>query len=876
MSVIGVVTDKLQQPIQSANVLLMKVGTGTIISYSITNKKGEYKLQSGIKFFKDSFYVQVQSFGFANQRLSITSVSQSINFVLEPEITFLPNVTVQAKKPKPISAQGDTITYQVADFKNPTDRVISDVIKKLPGVEVDNNGKITYQGKSISRFYIDGDNLLDDKYNIATNSVPSDMIVSVQVLENHQPIKALENVQYNSDPAMNIITKASARQKLINDGKAAIGVPDVYDITLNSLLLRKEIKFINYYKLNNAGVDLAKDLISHNLEDNQKKIDYQPISDILQLNHSFNPGLEKKRYLLNNSGLVNLNDLINLKKGIQLKVNVFYLYDKQYQTFKTSTTFYSPVDTINYKEDQNSINKINIFRTQFNLNINKSKYYLNNTLALDNSTNWANASLQTNSNNSINQNINGSHTNFTNEMTLVKVLDNKQIIQVYSYTENNISPQSLKFEPGLYNNLVNEDKPYKQLNQFVKIPGFFTTNYFSISKTYGPVIYSSKIGASFNAQKLISNVNLLQQDNTINQLSDSFANQLDWKQYKSFIKQEFVYKTNPLQITFSLPLNYSYIVYRDPIHKKLDSSVSLIPINPALQLQLFSGGQNSFSASVFTDNRIGNIADIYKGAIFVNYRNIISNESPFQQTRSIANTFNYFFKKTIDGLFINMGIVNIASERNVMNNINVSNTIQQRNVIYKKNNTSYQSFSSSINKYIFKWKTDIKTGFAVIMQKADQLQNGNLFHFQNTSYTYKLKIDSKLTSKFYGSYICIYTNSVNKQIIDNGLFPNSEANSLRIEQQWELNFLVNKNFYLKWNMENYYNSFPSNEKNRFIFFDANATIRINKLNADIQLIANNIIGNNEYNTLFLSSNMVSENALIIRPRNVLIKFNYRF
>jgi len=875
MIVSGVVTDKLIQPVESVNVLLMKVGTGTIISYSITNKKGEYKLQSGIKFIEDSFYLQLQSFGFSKQSTIITSPSQISNFVLHPEITELPKVTLQTKF-KTIRAQGDTITYQVSDFKNPTDRVISDVIKKLPGVEMDNNGKITYQGKPISRFYIDGDNLLDDKYNIATNSVPSDMIVSVQVLENHQPIEALESVQYSNAPAMNIITKESARKKLISGGKAAIGVPDLYDITLNTLMLRKELKFINYYKFNNTGVDLSSDLISHNIADNQKKIDYQPTSDILQMNQTINPGLEKKRYLLNNSGLLNVNDLINLTKGMQLKVNSFYLCDKQYQTYKTSTKLYSPVDTINFNEDQNNVNKTNAFRIQFNLNVNDAKYYLNNTLALDNSTNWGNASLQTNSNNFINQNISGTNTNFSNEMNLVKVLTNKQVVQLYSYTENNTAPQSFSFEPGLYYNLVNGGKSYKQLSQFVKIPGFFTTNYFTLSKKNGPVIHTSKVGVSYNSQKLLSNVNLLQTNNSINQLSDSFANQLEWKQYKTYVKQELMFKTDPWQITFSLPLTYSLITYNDPIHKQLDSSVYQLPLNPSLQLQLFSGRKNSFMASIFTDNKIGNINAIYNGEIFVNYRNIITNEASFQQTRSIANTFNYFFKKTIDGLFINMGVVNISSERNVLNNITVSNSLLQRNVIYKKNNTTFQSISSSINKYIFKWKTDFKAGFSVSMQKADQLQNGNLFHFENTSYTYKLKFDSKFTSKLYATYTGIYTNTINKQTIEKGILPNSEANSVRLEQQFELSLMLNKNFYLKWNMEKYFNRFPSAKENHFIFFDANATIRINKLNSDIQFIANNIFGNDEYQTLYVSSNLVSENTLIIRPRNVLIKFNYRF
>jgi hypothetical protein len=71
-----------------------------------------------------------------------------------------------------LRVHGDTTDYKVSDFSSPQDRVIGDVIKKLPGIDVAKDGKISYNGKSISGVYIGGDNLLDDKYNIATNSYP--------------------------------------------------------------------------------------------------------------------------------------------------------------------------------------------------------------------------------------------------------------------------------------------------------------------------------------------------------------------------------------------------------------------------------------------------------------------------------------------------------------------------------------------------------------------------------------------------------------------------------------------------------------------------------------------------------------------------------
>ena len=97
------------------------------------------------------------------------------------------NVTVKASK---VREHGDTLTYNVATFADQNDRNIGDVLARIPGFEVNKqNGQIKYEGKPISKFYIEGLDMLGDKYGIATNSLPQVDVGSVQVMRNHQPIR---------------------------------------------------------------------------------------------------------------------------------------------------------------------------------------------------------------------------------------------------------------------------------------------------------------------------------------------------------------------------------------------------------------------------------------------------------------------------------------------------------------------------------------------------------------------------------------------------------------------------------------------------------------------------------------------------------------
>ena len=85
-------------------------------------------------------------------------------------------------KSKPIWNKEDTIVYSVNAFKTLGDKSIGDVLKKLPGVEVSASGSVKYQGEAINKFYIEGLDLLEKRYGIATNNVPADAIQNVEII----------------------------------------------------------------------------------------------------------------------------------------------------------------------------------------------------------------------------------------------------------------------------------------------------------------------------------------------------------------------------------------------------------------------------------------------------------------------------------------------------------------------------------------------------------------------------------------------------------------------------------------------------------------------------------------------------------------------
>ena len=177
-----------------------------LIAYTTTDKDGDYSVK--IKTSLPEVFLSVHYLGYKTVELKIANRMLRKDFALQPEAVKLKEVHV---KPRVIEKTGDTLSYNVASFKMRQDRSIADVLKKMPGISVSENGGVKYMGKPINKFYIEGLDLLGKKYGLATTSVPVDAVSTVQVLEGHQPVKTLGKYNTSGQAALNLVLKEKKR-----------------------------------------------------------------------------------------------------------------------------------------------------------------------------------------------------------------------------------------------------------------------------------------------------------------------------------------------------------------------------------------------------------------------------------------------------------------------------------------------------------------------------------------------------------------------------------------------------------------------------------------------------------------------------------------
>jgi len=218
----GLITDSKTVGLEMANVMAVNKATKAMDSYAITNDKGKFLLNLKPN---TAYNIKISYLGMQNKELEITTTSENSikNITLEEGGIELDGVEIVREMP--VSIKGDTIVYNADSFKSGTERKLEDILKKLPGVEVNADGEIEVEGKKVSKLMVEGKDFFDGDTKLGVKNIPADAIDKIQVLRNYSEIGALKGVENNQDNiAMNIKLKSGKKNFWFGDMTAGIGV----------------------------------------------------------------------------------------------------------------------------------------------------------------------------------------------------------------------------------------------------------------------------------------------------------------------------------------------------------------------------------------------------------------------------------------------------------------------------------------------------------------------------------------------------------------------------------------------------------------------------------------------------------------------------
>lgn len=740
-TVTGKVTDSDGQPIASASVTIEEQGKDAIMAFSITNAKGEYKVT--FTSAEPNVDLKIKAFNQKPLFKSILNQAQNLNFSMDSDATEIKEVKLKTKL---ITKKGDTISYDLKAFESKADRTLADVLKKIPGIEVNPNGTVLYQGEPINKFYVNGKDLMEGGYGTINNSLPKDAVSKVEVLENHQPVKILQDKVPSENAALNIKLKKSVT--MTGRGEVGLGLdPLLWNVKLTPMFFGQKNQWVVNYKTNNNGESVEKEgnLLSFGSRWEGRRTQASQ-KNWVNIETADTPGnIPEKRYLLNNVHFLSANLLTNpfKSKEWELKANISYTNnaverkDSKIDVYQEGSTVFNPGGTFNSFTSNNFYT--NAAKGELIFTKNAKKGFFKNVTTWNGFWNESNAETRREFLKEVSpdnferreftsaQNLDSPSGMFQNSLSVI-IPWKEKLFNVMSYVSYQDDTQQLGI-PGSYSNL-NDNFPiaenYEKLLQNAHSTTFMANHSASVGFSYKKWTFTPEMGLNLSFNNLESN---LWGTNSIvySSLGSRYANNVDWNEVQPYTQVGVNYKSSQFNLNVNLPANFYDITYKDQLRNNVLENNKLVfepsffaSYDFASFFKLWTFANQSYD--------FGSFGFLYGGSLLTSPLNItrrFDDNNPLMPeylSRNIGSRLEY--RNPLNNLFFNVRYNYNTTKRNLIEAFSGSGFTSSLSLRAGDNTVISRTESAEIGKYFPKFKTNASVNFANTNSSGYSFFNG--------------------------------------------------------------------------------------------------------------------------------------------------------
>ena len=878
----GKVYGEDKKPLPSASVTIEEIGKNAILSYAITDSKGNYSVTFTSKDAKVN--VKVKAFNYKTTINQYDNATQTLNFTLEEQATEIKEVKLKTKL---VTKRGDTISYDLKSFESKADRTLADVLKKMPGVEVNKDGSILYQGEPINKFYVNGKDLMEGGYGTINNSLPKDAVQKVEIMENHQPVKILQDKVASENAAINVKLKNSVT--MTGRGEASLGVaPSLWNLKLSPMLFTPKVQWVLNYKTNNIGdqVERENQIMAFGNRFEGVRRNFSENSWLNVENAATPTNIPVNRYLFNNVHYLSANLLTSLSKDWEFKANTSYTNNAIDRESVVNT-----YDAIGNLTNRTSIAN-NFYTNQakgeiiFSKNANKS--FFKNTTTYNGLWN-TDVAKTVNVINSDQRNKTPSN-NFQNSLSAI-IPWKEKLVNVMSFISYRDDKQDLFINPAKYvPSLQTEAQNSDMIHQFLNLKTLETIHSASVGFSKNSWTFTPEVGVNYTTNKLITDLNG-ETSGGVQNFGINYENNLKFKSLKPYAQMMANFKKGGFEANLTFPVNFNNITATDS--QSLDKSLNKVTYEPRLfarydltsfwKISAFSGISNSF----------GTINDIYSGKILLSTNNLSTKDTDIQQSTSkfVGSALEY--RNPLNNIFFNVryNFNDRSSNISYRNFLNISTqqlTVKGYNL---ENVGNSNSIRTELGKYFPKFKTNASVGYSYSLGKSQQLQailittSDDISNFPPPTEADFQNVKSNnqgITFKFNNNYFSWLSVDYNASLT----FVKSEIFGTKYTKNTSKNFNHTLSTYLypikdhtigfTWDELQFQNA---GETKKNSFYDISYQYSLVQEKMDIELKVVNIANTNVFEDIRFDSqlNQVRQTSVNIRPRQVLltVKFNFK-
>jgi hypothetical protein len=847
----GIITDINSKPISDCYIILTNANNNETIDYVIPNNKGKYKILINNSIAKN-VVIKCQGTGYIPQMKNIKIKTNEkvyeVDFLLDYKINVLDDIIVILEKVA-LKIKNDTVEYDVSKFKRFDDRKIINVLKNMPGIQVDEKtGIIQYKGRPIETLLLDGDDLFGKGYSVGARNISSDLVDKVEAIEDYHNNRLKKGLKKSDDVVLNLKFK---KGKFKVAGEASIGGgKDSHLVNANIINLSSNNKGFGVLNVNNISINQTpfnKDTyVSENREEvDNSSIDFFNESSVTQT--SIFP-----RSFINNLKFGTFNNLFKISDKIKLKTSISFFNDINQYSFISRNDIRINDNSIKTSNETFNINEpVHVSITNdFNFDLSKTAI-----LKFSNRfNNYKNIFQQNNLQNkeSIFQTqINQSKFYYQQNINFTKRITNNDLIEFNFFNSNDTRKQTIAIvnqQDVIYNSIIFNNLDFNNNREI------FLSKISYLKKT-------NKWNFEVTAKHLLD-----REDFTINNNPNTYYYQFK-NNISNLITTTNFEKNKKFRLTCKLDLGYSSRkllkkIYNETI-KKDDAFV-----NADVKMKLKSNDKSNLTLNFENENKLNDNYYLLSNPVLIDSRTIINSNTNlnFQKKwKSYLNFshFNLFKQSSFTFLSSYEEIQNsIVAEQNINEDINI--------ITYFQTPQSRKDINLSISKTFFvdainnKISMNSNSNFS---RYFNALNGNDLNIIWSSIYNFNIEINSAFKGFFN------YKSSIGLTYIENKQKNNNPFINKTINAKFETIFNLTKKTYFK--IENELLLPKGSDFNRnqlFIDFSLNNRGK----NIEYFILSRNLLNNESFNQVYVSEFSTSIFSNNLFKRYVVFGLNYNF
>lgn len=671
-NITGCVLDSAtQKPLTAANVTLLR--SGRAVSFVRTDAKGGFSIKAKEG---DSFSVTFMGYG---KKVVPVSQKRDYRVLMSPQEFTLREVQVKAGR---VFGRQDTISFDLSQYASQRDNSLKDVLKKVPGVDVADNGQVSFNGKAVKRFTVENLDLTGGRYNALTEALKAQDVARAEIIEHDQPIKALRNKVLTDDVAMNIKLKAEARDKWMLTLKPAVVTSFPLETArpqggVDALQIGKRQQRMYNARHDRSGQDLTR---SNDVLAQVQTSGYDRGQDIPQWfsQPTLASPIDAERLRKNRSWDFSLKETRKRGEEGEQRITAGYMHTNERQQTENQTTLYlDPTAPQNTDEKAENVMRSDRLYLDFMRNTNTETAYGNEYFLLEGLRKEGLSQFNSSNTGSVTQQVKTPQLRLSN--TFARIWPRKtHSLEFESVVDYRHSPMTLT---------VDEDE--KKLSTTM----FHTDE--KVSLTLNRPFLTHRYTATLTAEHLRADGK--------NTLLGALLR--PWWQYKRGLSR----------LVLSLPVKYSAFT---------DRKKQFVDASPSLLFNLKKGSRHELWSVVGLSQTTGGWQQFALSEYEKDYRTMIKNDGIIPRNGNLYASLSYDYKRTLAELFSSFSVSYNRTWRNLMTDMTVTDGRYLLNTIAKDNITEAFSAKAWVSKGFFSLHTKAKLDVEYSHAEGSQLSAG--------------------------------------------------------------------------------------------------------------------------------------------------------